>query len=77
MITKSEATAIFQAYRAAFPTRVDNAIRSAAGAGVTSLTINYGAQNVNDAIAAATVTELQGAGWTASADTNAKTITVS
>ncbi len=77
MISRTEAIAIFQDYRQKFSTRVDGAIRAAAGSGVTTLTINYGAQNVTDAIAAATVTELQAAGWTASQDTNAKTISVS
>lgn len=77
MISRNEAIAIFQAYRAAFPTRVENAIRSAASAGVTTLVINYGAQNVTDAIATSTRDDLIAAGWTSSVDTGAKTLSIS
>ena len=77
MISRTEAIAIFQDYRQKFSSRVDSAVRAAAGAGVTTLTINYGAQNVTDAIATATRDELIAAGWTATVDTNAKTLAIS
>jgi hypothetical protein len=77
MITRPEAIAIFQAYNRSFPDRVESLIRSAAAAGQTSLVINYGAQNVTDAVATTTRDQLTAAGWTAAVDTTAKTLTIS
>lgn len=75
MISKAEATNLFNAFNLGFSARVEAQIRAAAQSGNTSVVVNYG--TVTDAVANAVRTELIAAGWTVAVDTTAKTVTIS
>jgi len=75
MITKAEATVLFNTYNNSFSRRVDAQLRAAASAGLTSAVISY--EFVTAPVAAAVAAELVAAGWTVVNDSTARTVTIS
>lgn len=75
MISKAEATTLFNAFNQGFSQRVDSQIRAAASAGLTSVEISYG--GVTTPIANAVAAELLAVGWNVVNDSVNKVVTVS
>ena len=76
MITKAQALAFRQAFIATFPSRLDTAIKNAALAGQTSVTVSY-APDTNANATNFLNNVVIPAGWSSSTiDTTAQTITV-
>ena len=75
MITKTEATALFNTFKTTLPQRVNAAIESAARSGQVSLAFVYAPADVPNI--AALQTYLTANGWTSVDDAPNRTLTIS
>lgn len=75
MITKAQAGALQQSYIASLPERIENIIKAAASAGLTSVVVSWSPASQAQATAFKAV--LESNGWTVAQDNVAFTYTIS